>query len=189
MLYIIIKMTTYDILYKEIKNLKIYEIEDYINNYDKESNIFSLETILYIIYDIHNYEYQPINTCEVVIRNYQNKFRKELIKRYTSCIITNKDIEICEACHIIPFCDSNYKQKYDIDNGILLCSELHILFDLYMWSINDKGIVVFSDTLKSKSGFSEYHKYDGYDINDLLNDETKKNLSIHYSNFLKKLKI
>ena len=36
--------------------------------------------------------------------------------------------DVCEAAHIIPFCESNDQDCFDIDNGILLNKVLHKLF-------------------------------------------------------------
>ena len=46
---------------------------------------------------------------------------------------------MCEACHIIPFSESN---NFDIDNGLLLNSNLHKLFDKYYWSINPETLCI-----------------------------------------------
>lgn len=49
------------------------------------------------------------------------------------------DKEVCEAAHIIHFSDSI---NFDIDNGLLLNSILHKLFDKYYWSINPTTLCV-----------------------------------------------
>lgn len=69
----------------------------------------------------------------------QDMYRKAIINRYKKCIISNMNIEVCEACHIIPFSESN---NFDINNGLLLNSNLHKLFDKYYWSINPETLCV-----------------------------------------------
>jgi len=116
------------------------------------------------------------------IRLGQSEFRKGLIERFgPKCIITNS--EIFEACHIIPFADSN---NMFIDNGLLLNSQHHIMFDKYIWSINP-------DTLDIEINYSKIDENDKFI--QLINNKnlsklkeyplTIKYLSKHYKTFRK----
>jgi len=70
----------------------------------------------------------------------QQQFRKLILTRYNKCIITNKYIEKeCEACHIIPV---EHGGSYDIDNGLLINSCMHITFDDLVWSINPDTLTI-----------------------------------------------
>jgi len=93
-------------------------------NYDSyEEFKLDLDFLLNNIYS----DIQNINLQTKEQRLDQDSFRKELIKKYNKCIISNSiDIE-CEACHtsqhrwrachIIPY---SICKNFDIDNGLLL---------------------------------------------------------------------
>ena len=69
----------------------------------------------------------------------QEKFRKELIKRDQSCILSGLCHEVCEAAHLVNkewFKTSNKEHKFTQSNGILLNSNLHKEFDLHYWTID-----------------------------------------------------
>ena len=122
-------MNNFDNIYNDMKDLDNKSLKKYILNYDLEKNKTTLETLLFIAYDLHKFELSNDKLEEKIKRQHQNKFRNDLIKRYKSCIVTGKHASICEASHIIPFVECTNEQKYDINNGLLLCSELHKLFD------------------------------------------------------------
>ena len=65
----------------------------------------------------------------------QNLYREAIINRFNKCIISDMDNEVCEAAHIIPLTESKESESFDYDNGLLLNSVLHKLFDKYYWSI------------------------------------------------------
>ena len=96
----------------------------------------------------------------------QKEFRKELLKKFNNkCIITNEDcLDELEACHLIPI---NEEESYNINNGIILTSNLHKTFDKYLWSIN-------LNTLKMKinnnKNIGNIKKYVGNKVNIKLNN-------------------
>ena len=97
-----------------------------------------------LIYLLYNYYLKKNNNSIYITsseRNpeLQNIYRNAIIKRYNRCIVSNMDNEICEASHIIPFAES---KSFDINNGLLLNSILHKLFDKYYWSINPKTLCI-----------------------------------------------
>lgn len=65
----------------------------------------------------------------------QSEFRKQILNKYNSkCIITGQTcIAELEAAHLIPV---STIEDYDINNGLLLGSNIHRTFDKYLWSIN-----------------------------------------------------
>ena len=68
----------------------------------------------------------------------QEDFRQNLITRYGyKCMITNS--EIFEACHIEPYIETN---NMSVDNGLLLNSQHHKMFDSYIWSINPETLEI-----------------------------------------------
>ena len=112
----------------------------------------------------------------------QNYYRDGLINRYKKCIISGMHMEVCEACHIIPFYDS---ENFDIDNGILLNSVLHKLFDKHYWSINPSTLCV--EISNNCNNFEFLQEHNNKYINILEQyDNTKHNLRSHYDIFILK---
>jgi len=144
-------------------------------NYDSyEEFKIDLDFLLSNIYsDIH-----IINLQTREQRLDQDSFRKELIKKYNRCIISNSiDIE-CEACHIIPY---SICKNFDVDNGLLLSSDLHKTFDKYCWSINPKTLKV--EINKNINDCGKIKNYEDTTVNIKLNNRLYNNLSYHYDMF------
>ena len=91
----------------------------------------------------------------------QQQFRHELLKKYNSkCIITNEDcIDELEACHIIPVSDN---ESYELNNGLLLRSNIHKTFDKFLWSINPDTLIIEG---KNDIKLGNIKKYIGKKIN------------------------
>ncbi|KYH05896.1 hypothetical protein A1704_12445 [Chryseobacterium cucumeris] len=94
----------------------------------------------------------------------QSKFRKELLKAYNNtCAVTgSKVVELLEAAHIQPY---NGAHTSVISNGILLRSDIHDLFDIY---VEGKRLINISANYKievhSSLEGSEYWDYNGKDL-------------------------
>ena len=176
-------MTTLDKIYNDMQHLITHDdIDKYITDYDYIMNNITLDVLLYVAYDLFKYgEYQDKLMIKFK-RLYQEKFRYNLIKKYESCIITGKDVDICEACHIIPHSECTYDKKYDINNGLLMCKELHTLFDKYKFSFDNNCNVIMSDEILNKNTYREYHKYNGLQLK--FNKDTCNNLNVHYNKFI-----
>jgi putative restriction endonuclease len=109
-------------------------------------------------------------------REGQDTFRKELIKKYNRCIISHSiDIE-CEACHIIPYAIC---KNFDVDNGLLLSSDLHKTFDKYCWSINPNSLKV--EINKNINDCGKIKNYEDTTVNIKLNNRLYNNLLYHYN--------
>jgi HNH endonuclease len=97
----------------------------------------------------------------IAARQGQAAFRKRLMKAYRgACAITKTKISgILQAAHIIPFMGN---QTNHVQNGILLRSDIHDLFDQGLINIDPKDYIVkLSRELKE----SEYAKYEGIRLN------------------------
>ena len=162
---------------KEIIKDEIYDYKKF--NYNDEI-IFNnhLNFLLENIYNI-----KIIENDKSRVRLSQKEFRKELLKKFNNkCIITNEDcLDELEACHLIPI---NEKESYNINNGIILTSNLHKTFDKYLWSINPKTLKI---EINNNKNVGNIKKYVGNKVNIKLNDELFNNLDYHYSNFINKL--
>ena len=172
-------MSKLDKIYDEMKLIEKTNIEKFIENYDENTPI---ETLMFVAYDI--FKFHPTSKIieEKIKREHQKKFKNQLEKKYGKCIISGDDAEICNACHIIPFAESDIVNLYNVNNGLLLSASLHILFDKHLLSINESGTVVLSDKILSKDTFNSYHKYNGLQLK--LNSQTQKNIATHYKKFL-----
>ncbi len=100
-----------------------------------------------------------MKTEEKKIRN-DDTFKEEVINKYKRCIITNKPIYVCEVAHIFPFANCDENEKYDKDNGILLCRELHKLFDDNLMIIDYNTLkLTFNEKILNDDSLVDYHKY------------------------------
>jgi hypothetical protein len=116
------------------------------------------------------------------IRNpyFQHLFRKQVILRYNRCIISDMCINVCDAAHIIPFSET---LSFDVDNGILLNSILHRLFDKSYWSINPQTLCVELFIDEKNSAYDILKPYENKYIECLKHyPKSIKNISIHYYN-------
>lgn len=182
--------------YLLINNTVIYEY--FANNYE-QFNYDSYEELKFDLDFLLNNIYSDVNIINLHTKEqrlHQDIFRKELIKKYNRCIISNSiDIE-CEACHIIPY---SICKSFDVDNGLLLSSDLHKTFDKYYWSINpgtdsfyksSSRVSPSADLLKIE--INEYindcgkiKNYENTKVNIKLNSDLYKNLLYHYNEFIK----
>lgn len=113
------------------------------------------------------------------IRESQTLFKNNLIKKFNSkCVISNNILIECEAAHIKPV--KNYG-TYEINNGLLLTSNLHKTFDLFLWSINP---ITFEIVLSKKYDSGSIKKYDKYCLVNILDETYTENLTWHYNIFL-----
>ena len=113
-------------------------------------------------------------------RDYQHELREELLKKYNSCIISDrKEIRLLQVAHIKPVSECKNKfEKQDINNVLLLWQDIHIYFDDYLVSINpDTCKFQISNNIDTDL----FDKYNGKKIT--LSKETKKYLRIHYNKF------
>jgi hypothetical protein len=164
------------------------ELEEYLltnktiikDNY-KQFNYHSYEEFKLDLDFLLNNIYSDIHIINLQTKEQrldQDSFRKELIKKYNRCIISNSiDIE-CEACHIVPYAIC---KNFDIDNSLLLSSDLHKTFDKYYWSINPNTLKV--EINKNINDCGKIKKYEDKTINIKLNNNLYNNLLYHYNIF------
>ena len=92
-------------------------------------------------------EYQPIQDEDKRqayarrVRKGQSRFRKALHTLYGSrCAFTGTDEEtVLEACHIISHAKTG---DNSLDNGLLLRSDIHVLFDEHMITLKNDGLSI-----------------------------------------------
>jgi hypothetical protein len=85
-------------------------------------------------------------------RKHQVRFKQNLISRFNSkCVVTELSIKsIIEAAHIKQFVKCSSTEAYDVNNGILLSSNMHKLFDNFLISFDNSGKLIFSKLLTAE---------------------------------------
>jgi predicted restriction endonuclease len=181
----------------ELVNNKYDELYTIENEADKSKNLekfiydcldkYNKNKVMYFIKQLFDIEIQYIEENLYELENSQLKicrndteFKKSVHDLYKTCIIC--DIGDChksayEVAHIWDFskCDFN-ESKYDVNNGILLCANMHKYFDskcglLKFEVISNSNINNNSNTVicrvvfcESISNSSYYKKYNGKQI-------------------------
>jgi hypothetical protein len=150
---------------------KIDEYEIFINiyiNYLKYNYVTreQCKNSLLLIFDMYfskTIDIDIINdmlkkTNDILYRGEQQKFRNDLINRFGKCIITGYDEIECEAAHIIDLDDE--KLNYNINNGLILTTSLHKLFDKLVWCINPETFnIEVNDKYKDKDLLINNYKH------------------------------
>jgi hypothetical protein len=93
----------------------------------------------------------------IALRRGQRKFRDRLLQIYDRrcCVTGTKTEEVLEAAHIKPYAESGTNLSR---NGLLLRSDIHVLFDLFLISINPVTKSVFcSDQLRTVPLYARLH--------------------------------
>ena len=111
-------------------------------------------------------------------RKYQAELRKAVLKRYENrCVISGiKEEIILEVAHIIPVSECIVSSdKANIDNTLLLRTDIHNFFDQYLISINPITSIV-------ETSCDYLILYNNKPIT--LNDGTRKYLKQHYNKYL-----
>jgi len=112
----------------------------------------------FVLDNSYSPEYRQVLTY---VRTGQGSFRVSITEAYTRrCAVTGeKTLPVLEAAHIKPFADSG---PYFINNGILLRSDLHKLFDSgYMTLTKDYRIEISRRIKEEFENGGEYYKYHG----------------------------
>jgi HNH endonuclease len=89
------------------------------------------------------------------VRRGQPQFRDKLIHLYRSkCAITGTEVQdVLEACHILLHSKSGINHS---DNGILLRSDVHILFDQGLIGIDPQTMTIVVDPRLKESVYEKY---------------------------------
>lgn len=169
--------------------------QDHIYNYIKKNinykcltdiiNILLKDHIIEDIYLILEIEFN-VQIKDKINKELKNKrcdkeFRKSVKERYNNkCIITGYDVAVCDVAHIVEYSKClTYDEKYDINNGVLLCKNMHALFDKYYFSINPETLIIEVNKTKENVGLLEYDNKPVY-----IDDNSRKYLIHHYEQFL-----
>lgn len=115
-------------------------------------------------------------------RNGQNEFRKKLFEKYgMACLVTGyKNVAALEASHIIPHSSS---LDYSHENGLLLRSDIHSLYDKNLIGISEDGVI----TITAEALCDEYRPLVGKKLSIKISKKMKENLAIRFAEFNSKL--
>ena len=123
----------------------------YNNRGESQKIAYCLKTLnnIDIDYIINFDDINPLNNIngKMTIKRKDEKFKREVKERFKKCIICDDDddnnynccLECCEVAHIFDFskCD-NENDKYNSYNGLLMCANMHKLFDKDLIKLNYK---------------------------------------------------
>ena len=139
------------------------------------------------------------------LNNYAKSiFRESVVKIYKKCLFTGVNKIECDAAHIVPVmvCEKcNLYYKYQKFNGLLLCKNLHITFDNFIWTFdvfdikpvtNDKDMILICPIIKTNNNYLKYTIHNHKDQYVKIPIKSLPYLYLHYQIFLevnfKKLK-
>ena len=114
----------------------------------------------------------------------QGEFRKEVIKEFGRCIITevvNRKLLI--ASHIKPWKECNNEERLDKNNGLLLTPTYDKLFDLGLISFSNKGEMLISNLISETNRSQLGLKKRSVDVS--FGDKRKKYLEFHRKKIFK----
>jgi hypothetical protein len=115
-------------------------------------------------------------------RRGQTKFRNILLDIYQSeCVISGCNlVEILQAAHIFPY---NGEDTNKIDNGLILRSDIHDLFDMFLISIEPFSLKI---KVSPRLYGSEYQKFENNRIklpNSKIKVPSGESINWHYDKF------
>lgn len=156
--------------------------------------------------DIKRKEYEltqqkNVNTEEIVDRRQQAAWRKRLAEEmmnYTTneyevfCPLTYITVNyenagtLFRASHIKRYADCSNQEKFDLNNGILMCANADALFDKHLITINNDGEIIFSQLIKNDRVLINKLLLTQPVFKDILNDERLHYLEEHRRVFQEK---
>ena len=138
--------------------LAINELTQHTDNdiYNKLIVRFPKVKVDFVMYDYLSYDGMTIEERE---RRKDHDFRKNVLARYNGhCIITGVNMP-CQVCHIKPFAKSSEKEKYDTNNGMVLRTDIHTLYDNKKIIIDpETRRVIVSPDIMQNAKMTDYHK-------------------------------
>jgi len=163
----------------EISNISMAQLKENTPRYNVQSSIqeVDLEWIQKILYKKHEIDsvlakndaddnYERNSQDERILvkraikqRRGQKKFRNQLILSNPLCAVTGCEVvDILEAAHIDAYRNDSHNH---IENGILLRSDIHTLYDLNLLAIHPLSLkVYFNSNIQDKY----YQNYNGSEL-------------------------
>lgn len=156
--------------------------------------------------DIKRKEYEltqqkNIKAEEIVDRRQQAAWRKRLAEEmmnYTTneyevfCPLTYITVNyenagtLFRASHIKRYADCSNQEKFDLNNGILMCANADALFDKHLITISNEGKLIFSELIKNDRKLINNLLLNQPIFKDILNNERLHYLEEHRKVFAEK---
>ena len=156
--------------------------------------------------DIKRKEYEltqqkNIKAEEIVDRRQQAVWRKRLAEEmmnYTTneyevfCPLTYITVNyenagtLFRASHIKRYADCSNQEKFDLNNGILMCANADALFDKHLITISNEGELIFSELIKNDRKLINNLLLNQPIFKDILNNERLHYLEEHRKVFAEK---
>lgn len=90
--------------------------------------------------------------AETTLRVGQDIFRSELLSYWGGCAVTGCDMsQILIASHIVPWSEASDQERMDVYNGLLLTPNVDRLFDQYLISFDEFGLIQIAPSLSKGS--------------------------------------
>lgn len=104
-----------------------------------------------------DFDRRPTAVREIKIRLGQRAFRDKLISRYgPRCMISGCELlDVVEAAHISPY---RGPSDHHVENGLLLRSDLHTLFDLDLLGIHPRDLRIHLHPSVRPTSYGEFEK-------------------------------
>lgn len=156
--------------------------------------------------DIRRKEYSLVkennlSTAEVVDRRQQSAWRKKLAEEMMNYTINEYEVfcpltyitinyenvgTLFRASHIKRYADCTDQEKFDINNGILMCANADALFDKHLITISETGEIIFSELIKNDRRLISNLLLNQPIFKDILNQERMHYLEEHRRIFKEK---
>lgn len=121
---------------------------------------------------------------EAALRPWQGQFRDNLFERYgVHCCVSECAVpDALEAAHVTPYLG---EKSNDLRNGLILRSDLHTLFDRYLFGIDPATLrVTLSNALAPDP---TYKRFDGKELAiTAKHTPSRRALSVHWQKFVEK---
>lgn len=169
-------------------------LKNYIdNNLSQQDSVIIKNLHKQFKYDIEEIEYiysiffsDRIVDFQTVMSSSVNRtdksFKNDVKERYNHCIISGYHKKQCDVAHIKPFneCETIF-DKYNPDNGLLLSSDIHKQFDMYLFTINPETFeVIINENIQDIKDYSIY-KYNKKKLN--INKNSISYIEYHFNQF------
>lgn len=90
--------------------------------------------------------------AETTLRVGQDIFRSELLSYWGRCAVTGCDVsQMLIASHIVPWSEASDEERMDVYNGLLLTPNVDRLFDRYLISFDEFGLIQIAPSLPKAS--------------------------------------
>lgn len=134
-------------------------------------------------YDLQDGDYRKLVDRQIRERRGQQQFREALRRRYGDrCVITGCELlHVLEAAHIRPYRGENDNHP---ENGLLLRSDIHTLFDLDLLGIAPETLRVELHPDVA----AEYEEFDGHPLDCPSGKPSHEALRQRYEEFCQRLK-